>query len=65
MTTSIDQLRIQAAQAGLYAIEENPGKWLCIQKSGMSYLARSERTEAMALRAGLARAQMQQQQIDM
>lgn len=55
MTHSIEQLRIKAIKAGLYAIEESQNRWLCIRKSDMSFLARSERTEAMALKTGLAK----------
>ena len=58
MTHSIKQLRIEAAKAGFYAIEESQNKWLCIRKSDMSFLARSELTEAMALRVGLARTEL-------
>ena len=53
MTHSIEQLRIEAAKAGLYAIEENQNKWSCIRKSDMKFLARGIRTEAMALKLGL------------
>ena len=60
MTHSIEQLRIEAAKAGLYAMEESQNKWLCIRKSDMSFLARGERTETMALRAGLSRVGLQQ-----
>ena len=55
MTHSIEQLRIKAAKARLYAIEENQNKWSCIRKSDMSFLTRGERTETMALKTGLAR----------
>ena len=55
MKHSIEQLRIEAAKAGFYAIEESQNKWLCIRKSDMSFLARGERTEAMALRRGFLR----------
>lgn len=61
----IEQLRIEAAKAGLYAIEESQNKWLCLKKSGAGYLARGEQSEAMALRAGLREAKVQQRQIDM
>lgn len=53
MTHSIEQLRIEAAKAGLYAMEESQNRWLCIRKSDMSFLARSVRTESMALKFGL------------
>ena len=53
MIHSIGQLRSEAAKAGLYAIEESQNKWLCIRKSDMSFLARSVRTESMALKMGL------------
>lgn len=65
MTHSIEKLRIEATKAGLYAIEEMPNKWLCLRRSGAGYLARGEQSEAMALRAGLRRAKVQQRQIDM
>ena len=55
MTHSIEQLRIEAAKAGLYAIKESQNKWSCIRKSDMSFLVRGERTETMALRTGLAK----------
>lgn len=58
MTHSIEQLRIEAAKAGFYVIEESQNKWLCIRKSDMSFLARSERTEAMALKTELARTEL-------
>ena len=60
MIHSIGQLRSEAAKAGLYAIEESQNKWLCIRKSDMSFLARSKRTETMALRAGLNKVGLQQ-----
>lgn len=53
MTHSIEQLRIEATKAGLYAIEESQNRWLCIKKSDMSFLARGVRTEAMAFKFGL------------
>ena len=53
MTHSIEQLRIEAAKAGLYAMEESQNKWSCIRKSDMKFLARGIRTEAMALKLGL------------
>ena len=53
MIHSIEQLRIEAAKAGLYAMEESQNKWLCIKKSDMSFLARNVRTETMALKMGL------------
>ena len=62
---SVEQLRIESAKAGLDAIEESQSKWLCIQKSSAGFLARNERSEAMALRAGLARVKLMQPQIDM
>ena len=55
MTHSIEQLRIEAAKAGLYAIEESQNKWSCIKKSDMSFLVKGERTETMALKTGLAK----------
>ena len=58
MTHSIEQLRIEAAKAGLYAMEESQNRWLCIRKSDMSFLARSERTETMALKVGLAKTEL-------
>lgn len=53
MTHSIEQLRIEVAKAGLYAMEESQNKWSCIRKSDMSFLARGVRTEAMAFKFGL------------
>ena len=55
MTHSIKQLRIEAAKARFYAIEESQNKWSCIRKSDMNFLVRGERTETMALRTGLAK----------
>ena len=53
MTHSIEQLRTEAAKAGLYAMEESQNKWSCIRKFDTKFLARSVRTEAMALKLGL------------
>ena len=58
MTHSIEQLRIEAAKAGLYAMEESQNKWSCIRKSDMSFLVRGERTETMALKTGLAKTEL-------
>ena len=58
-------LRIEANQAGIYAIEEAPNKWLCIRKSDGCYLSRGERSESLAIITGLSRAKVSQQQIDM
>ena len=58
MTNSIEQLRIQAVQADLYAIEENPGKWMCIRKGDNCILAVKERSENIALKIGLVRAKI-------
>jgi len=62
---SVEQLRLESAKAGIYEIEESQGKWLCVQKSSAGFLARNEHSEAMALRAGLARVKLMQPQIDM
>ena len=58
MTNSIEQLRIEAAEAGLYAMEESQNKWSCIRKSDMNFLARGERTETMALKVGLGKVKL-------
>lgn len=58
MTNSIEQLRIEAAKAGLYAMEESQNKWSCIRKSDMNFLARGERTETMALKVGLGKVKL-------
>jgi hypothetical protein len=55
MTQSIEQLRVEAAKAGLYAIQESHNKWLCIRKTDACYLARGERSESIALQTGLVR----------
>jgi hypothetical protein len=53
--TKLNMLRIDANQAGLYAIEESPGKWACIRKLDSCFLTRGERSESLALSCGLAR----------
>jgi hypothetical protein len=56
MTTErIPKLRIDANQAGIYAIEESPGKWTCIRKVDGCFLARGERNEVLALFCALSR----------
>ncbi len=63
--THIEKLRIKAAQSGIYAIEEAPNKWLCIKKAGTGYLAKGVFSESLALRVGLDKTKVQQQQINM
>lgn len=65
LTDQLRQLRIEAAQAGLYVIEESKNKWMCLRKSDNNCLTRSELSEAMALRTGLLKLRVQQRQIDM
>lgn len=55
MAESIEELRIKASKAGLYAIQESHNKWLCIRRTDGCYLARGERSESLALQAGLVR----------
>ena len=49
------ELRTEAQKAGLYAVEEKSSKWACIRRSDLCCLTRGERSESLALAAGLAR----------
>lgn len=53
--TKLNELRIEAKEAGLYAIEESEGSWSCIRKVDGCFLTRGERSESLALSCGLVR----------
>jgi len=52
---TLEQLRTEAREAGLYAVQENPNKWACLEKRDLCVLIRGERSERLALAAGLVR----------
>jgi hypothetical protein len=51
---TIEQLRVDAKNAGLVVVQESSTKWVCIRVKDECFLAR-ERSEYLALSTGLAR----------